>query len=169
MAVLITIFTIFTGTASVLGFLVVFFKDGASGIYRWVCAIGFGIAVLWSAYVLFVPGTSIEENVAGKVAYYRAASVDQKSDRLVIERGEVSFSGFGPFSIEFPQPFRDPPDVEVVNFRGYDADHVPIVERKTAQQVIFKRSTVGGSWPESMQVFRWIARGVPLEQAPPSK
>jgi hypothetical protein len=165
MAKIITIFTIVSGFASILGFVFVFFSDATSPIYRVLCVLGFGAAFFWSAYVLFVPGTSVETNVAGKIAYYRVAAAEKQSDMLIIQRGEVSFSGFGPISIEFPLPFRDVPDIEVINSGGYSDEYVPFVEKRTAHQVIFRRTSVGGSFtPEAMQIYRWVARGVPLDE-----
>jgi hypothetical protein len=165
MVTAVTIFTIFSGVASLLGFAFVFFGDVASPQYRNLCAVGFGLATIWSAYVLFVPGTSVETNVAGKIAYYRAATAEKQSDTRIIQRGEVSFSGFGPMAIEFPLPFRDLPDVEVINSGGYRNESVPFVEKRTAHQVIFRRGSVGGVLtPEGMQVYRWVARGVPLDE-----
>jgi hypothetical protein len=165
MATAITIFTILTGMASVLGFIFTFL-GGATDAYKTTCKIGFGIAAVWSAYILFVPGTSVEANVAGKIAYYHVASTEKQSDTLIIERGDVSFSGTGPISIEFPVPFRIPPEVEVVNSSGYREEYVPVIKKLTSHQVVFYRSTVGGSVPEAFQVYRWIARGVPLDEVP---
>jgi hypothetical protein len=165
MATAITIFTIVTGMASALGFVFAFY-GGVTPAYKTLCKIGFGLAVVWSAYILFVPGTAVEANVAGKIAYYHVASTEKQSDTLIIERGDVSFSGNGPLAIEFPVPFRSPPEVEVINSSGYDDRYVPVIRKLTSHQVVFYRSSTGGSVPEFFQVYRWVARGVPLDEAP---
>jgi hypothetical protein len=165
MATAITIFTIVTGTASVLGFVFAFYRE-VTPTYINLCKIGFGVAVVWSAYVLFIPGTSVENNVAQKIAYYHVASTEKQSDTLIIERGDVSFSGNGPLAIEFPVPFRDPPEVEVINSAGYSDEYVPKIKTRTGQQVVLYRTTTGGSVPEFLQGYRWVARGIPLDEVP---
>jgi hypothetical protein len=165
MATAITIFTIVTGTASVLGFVFAFYRD-VTPTYVLLCKIGFGVAIVWSVYVLFIPGTSVEKNVAQKIAYYHVASAEKQSDALIIERGDVSFSGTGPLAIEFPVPFRNPPDVEVINAGGYGDEYVPKVRTVTSQQVVLYRNTTGGSVPEFLQGYRWVARGIPLDEVP---
>src|ERR1700730_4276030 len=154
-------FTILTGAAPALGIVYVFF-GAVTPSYEWLCGWGFGVATLWSAWVLFIPGTFAEANVAGKITYYRNPAVERQSDTLVIQRGEICFPGFGPIAVEFPTPFRDAPKIEVINFRGYNQQKVPEVENVTAHQVTFKRKSVGGDYtPESQQVYRWIAPRFP--------
>jgi hypothetical protein len=169
MAKAITIFTILSGAASTLGFVFVFFGT-VTPIYKKLCTFGFGVAALWAAYVLFVPATSVESNVAGKISYYNNPSADRRSDTLLIQRGEISFSDFGPKAVEFPLPFRTVPDVEIINSGGYPEQSVPRIEKVTAHQVIFRRDSVGGTLiPEGMQVYHWVARGVPLDELVPKK
>ena len=169
MATFLTIFTIITGIASLLGFAFVFFGAVTTG-YNRLCAWSLVVAALWSVYILFVPNTAVEANVAGKIAYYKTPVIERESAVLVLQRGEISFSGFGPRSVEFPLPFLTPPRVEVINTNGYGEDNVPRVKEVTAHQVTFARSSSGGiGMPEGLQVYRWVARGTPLEMQAAAK
>jgi len=132
-----------------------------------LCAVGFALATAWSAYVLMVPGSTTERNVASKIAYYRFPSVDKKSQTLLIQRGSLTLFGVGPMSIEFSIPFRDAPEIEIINFMGYDQGAVPIVEQITAHYFeVGLQHMVELGFPPATQAreFRWIARGVPLEE-----
>jgi hypothetical protein len=82
----------------------------------------------------------------------------------MIQRGEFSFKGTGPYSIEFPQPFKDSPEVEIINRGGYDVTFLPRIDRKSPNQAIVRRDGYGGFPGEEFQKYRWVARGVPLEK-----
>lgn len=139
MVTTITIFTIITGTASFLGFLSIFF--GKSKRYKPLCYSLFFLAFLWSIYILFFPGTSVTQKVADKISFYKSPTIEQPSSTLIIQRGDFSISGFEPLSIEFPYPFKDIPQVEVINLKGYDKNYIPRVIEVTQHQAVFKSST----------------------------
>lgn len=162
----LVILTIFSGIASLLGFTFVFFGKMTSR-YKMLCAFGFALALIWSGYVLMVPGSATESNVASKIAFYRFPSVEKKSETLLIQRGSFTLTGLSPISIEYSVPFRDPPEVEVVNFRGYDPGAVPRVEISTAHHFdVGLQHMLALGFPPSIQnrEFRWVARGIPLEE-----
>lgn len=156
----ITIFTIITGTCSLLGFLYIFFTNKTS--YKKLCYVGFVLALAWSLYILFYP-THVTENVANKVEYYQEPNIEQINRNLIIQRGSFSVSGFNPTSVEFPHPFNEAPIVEIINYNGYQESLVPTVEKVTPHQVIFKKNSVSGL--EIFQNYRWVARGQPLKLA----
>ncbi|WP_295985230.1 hypothetical protein [uncultured Variovorax sp.] len=104
------------------------------------------------------------DNVAGKIAFYKVPTVERESKTVMVQRGEISFSGFGPKSVEFPAPFATAPAVEVININGYDDFNVPRVKAVTAHQLTFTRTSSGGlGVPEGLQTYRWVARGTPLD------
>jgi hypothetical protein len=160
----LTILTIFGSVASLLGFAFLFFGK-MTVRYKWICGISFGLATIWSAYVLLMPGSKTEINVASNIEYYRFPNIEKKSETLLIQRGKFSLFSFNPVSVEFLLPFRDSPEVEVVNFEGYDSSMVPHIQKVTPHQFeICLSQTVPGLPPASVQgrEFRWIARGIPL-------
>ena len=167
----LTILTIISGVASLLGFAFIFFGKVTLG-YKRICALCLGFAAIWSGYVLLVPGSDTETNVASK-AYYRLPSIERQSETLLIQRGAFVVSGFSPLAIEFPLPFRAAPEVEVINFWGYDPGEVPRIETITAHQVNLGRQhmlTMGfPATPTQPREFRWVARGVPLEEGSSKK
>lgn len=162
----LVVFTIISGLASLLGFAFVFFGR-VTLRYKILCAIGFALAAAWSGYILIVPGSATEKNVASKIEYYRFPSVEKKNQTLLIQRGSFTLFGLGPMSIEFSLPFRDPPEIEIINFRGYDPGTVPVVERVTANQFeigLQHMLTLGFPQAAQNREFRWVARGIPLEE-----
>jgi|SRR5208282_4691047 len=162
----LVLLTIFSDVASLLGFAFIFFGR-VTLKYKVLCAIGFALAATWSGYVLIVPGSATERNVASKIAYYRFPSVEKKSQTLLIQRGSFELFGVGPMSIEFSLPFRDPPEIEIINFNGYNPGDVPVVERTTAHQFqVGLQHMLALGFPQATQKreFRWIARGIPLEE-----
>jgi hypothetical protein len=74
----------------------------------------------------------------------RAPRIERESETVVVQRGEISSSGFGPVAIEFPVPFLGTPKVEVINLGGYSQSDVLRVEAVTPHQVVFRRSSSGG-------------------------
>jgi len=162
----LVVLTIFSGVASILGFAFVF-CGGLTRRYKMLCAFGFALAAIWAVYVLMVPGSAPENNVASKIAYYNFPSVENKNGTLLIQRGTFTYSGFSPFSIEYPKPFRDPPEIEIINFRGSDPGMVPQIEKTTTHQFeISRQHMLGRGFPPAVGAgeFRWVARGIPLEE-----
>ena len=157
----LTVFTIITGTASLLGFAFAFFGK-VTAKYKWLCAAFFVLAAIWSGYVLLVPGSTTESNVASKIAYFHFPSVERQSETLLIQRGEFTLSGLGPIGIEFMLPFRHPPEFELINFSGVGPEEVPHVEKVTAHQVVIDRQYGFPQAEGQNRKFRWVARGIPL-------
>ena len=160
------VFTIFSGFASLLGFAFIFF--GVVTIkYKILCAIGFLLAGVWAGYVLIVPNSTTEKNVTSKIAYYEYPSVERRSEILMIQRGSFALSGVGPMAIEFFLPFRDPPEIEIINFMGYNSGEVPLVKRVSAHQFeVSLLHLLERGFPQAGQnrIFKWVARGIPLEE-----
>ena len=158
MVIAIAVFTILTGTASLLGFLYIFI--GKNEFFKKLCAILFVFAFIWSGYILLYP-TSTVRNVAAKVILYKDPTIEQPSNNLVIQRGAFSIYGFEPQAVEFEHPFKDKPEVEVININGYSEQYIPRVLKVTPHQVVFKSSTSGGL--AFSRQYNWVARGTPLE------
>jgi hypothetical protein len=163
----LTLLTIISGVSSILGFAYIFFGK-VTFYFKILCMVIFVISIFWSIYVLLVPGSSTESNVASKFEYFRFPSVEKQSETLLIQRGKFTFSGTGPISIEFPLPFLNPPEVEVINFKGYDSGIIPRLEKVTANQVVvglqYKHLQGFPITPVQSIEFRWVARGIPLEE-----
>jgi len=103
----------------------------------------------------------LESNVQSKYRLYRAELIDEPSGQILIQGGQFSFAG-SDYAIEFPQPFKSIPFVEIINIRGYDISYVPRIKSRTLHQVVLVRTGFGGLIPEKYQVYRWVARGEPL-------
>jgi hypothetical protein len=155
-----TIFTIFSGVASLLGFAYIFFGSTTGG-YKRLCAWCLGLAGVWSGYVALVPASTVERNVAAKISYYRAPIHNDKYDLLLVQKGEVELSeGCTPVEVQFSVPFREAPKVEVIDFKGYgDAPGV----KATPFKAEFYRVGVG-CFPHKAGVYRWTAIGPSLEE-----
>lgn len=160
------IFTIFTGIASMLGFGFVFFGK-VTLRYKILCFIGFAIAAVWSGYVLIIPGSVTEKNVASKLSYYRFPNIEKKNQTLLIQRGTFTLSGLSSMSVEFSLPFQELPEVEIINFKAYDPGEIPVIEKTTAHQfVVGLQHMLAKGFPLAIKdrEFRWVARGIPLEE-----
>ena len=150
LAKFLTIFSLAAGAASIAGFYLAL-KLGYTG---YALAIVFGVAILSSIYLLIIPDTALERNVASKVARFTLPS---SSDEILIQRGEVSI-GYGPTAVEFYEPFAERPMVEIVNHLGHIVGEPTVVA--TPHQAVFRLPSPGYPMP---QVWRWIARGKPLK------
>lgn len=159
MDVVLTIFTIISGTASILGFLYLYL--GKTERFKKVSAMLFALAFSWSLYVLLYPSSTVN-NVAGKFGVYKQPMSEDASGNIVIQRGTFTINQSSPKAVEFEFPYVSPPAVEVINMNGYDNAYVPKVVRVTAHQVVFERDAYSGLIP--MSTFGWIARGVELER-----
>ncbi|QIZ76461.1 hypothetical protein [Ferrimonas lipolytica] len=160
MLTFITIFTIITGTASLLGFIYIFW--GLNEQYKTTCKYIFSLAFIWSAYILFFP-SSIVENVAGNISFYQSPTIENPSKNLIIQRGEFSVSENEPVAIEFPFPFKEAPKVEIINTNAHKENFIPNIKKITAHQVVFQSSSYGGF--ALYRTYKWVARGIPLESA----
>ena len=158
---MMTAITIFTGTASILGFIYIYFFSHAPLSYKKISGALFVLATLWSAYILIVPESSIVNNVSNKLAYYQTPTSEMVNDRLLIQRGSFSLSGLEALAIEFQHPFLNAPKVEVININGNNGDFVPEIRRVTPHQVTFKSKAAGGL--TFSRSYNWVARGIPLK------
>ncbi|MFN1535708.1 hypothetical protein [Vibrio jasicida] len=156
MSTFLAIFNVIAGMASILGLFYIFMSEDRVK-FKPVAYIGFGIALLISGYILFVPGSYFENSVKSKVLTYSK----EESDSILVQRGEVSFGGLREYEVMFPEPFKSTPEVEMVNVNGYD--HGPYIQSATPFKIVLKRSSSGPTLiPESFQTFIWVARGEPM-------
>ena len=158
MATFLAIFSILSGTASILGLIHVL--NGESEIEFKKITIGaFVFAGIVSLYMLIIPGTYFENSVRSKLQRYSKKGANS----ILIQQGEFSFSGIKTYAVKFPEPFSKAPEVEIINVNGYH--HAPEVEKVTQFQVVFRRRGDGPSlMPQSFQNFIWIAKGDPLNK-----
>ncbi|HCE5295656.1 TPA: hypothetical protein NG614_000055 [Vibrio parahaemolyticus] len=156
MATFLAVFSIISGTASVLGLYHVFKGENQIKFKR-VTIGSFVFAILVSLYIIFVPGNYFENSVKSKIQHYSKSS----SDSIMVQKGEFSYGGTKPYAIMFPEPFSQPPTVEIINVNGYDDQ--PYVSETTEFQVIVDRSRISAGFiPQSMRTFIWVAKGEPL-------
>ncbi|QTH71135.1 hypothetical protein [Pseudoalteromonas xiamenensis] len=158
MATFLAIFSILSGTASILG-LVHVLKGETEIEFKNITIGAFLLAGAVSLYILFIPGTYFENSVSSKLQRYSK----EGAESILIQQGDFSFDGMKEYAVKFPEPFSKTPLVEIINVNGYK--YAPYVERVTQFQVVFKRSSDGPSWtPQSFQNFIWIAKGDPLNK-----
>lgn len=158
MATFLSIFSIISGTASILGFIHIL-KVNKPIEFKKLSIIAFILAGLVSIYILIIPGTYFENTVNSKIQRYSK----KQGDSILIQQGDFSFGGMRSYAIKFPEPFSKSPTVEIININGYD--HVPHVENVTPFQFVVNRSSSGSSWiPQSFQNFIWIAKGDSLKK-----
>lgn len=161
----ITILTIFSGVASLLGFAYIFFGSRTAA-YKRLCACFLGLAAVWSGYVALVPGSATERNVAAKIAYYQLPSSPNEKNLLLVQNGDLSYvGGCSPVEVQFPVPFSEAPKVELVNFKGYESYLAPEVGVVTPFKVEFVSGGIGCPpvLPE-IRTYRWIAAGPALNE-----
>ena len=156
----LTIFNLIAGGASIVG-LYIATNSPQDPLLMYIFIGVFGIAILLSGYILFIPNTKLERNVASKVIKYRTPSSEESKSILSIQRGEFTINQWGPTAVEFYEPFVSPPQVEVINDRGYDTV-TPSVTRVTEHHAVFKRESI--SAPGQSENYRWVARGTCLEK-----
>jgi len=162
MAKFILILTILSSFASILGFLFIQIIPDQRKIHKRIMIVVFIICVLLSVYTLLVPGTFLEQNVKNKLVYYSSNTDYEEVNDILVQKGKFRIDGFNPLSVEFEKPFAEIPEVEIINYRGFNEDYVPFIKRVTTNQVIFKNGSVGGWGPKT---FRWVAKGKPLYPA----
>lgn len=156
MATFLAVFSILSGTASLMGLLHVL-KNEVDIKFKKTTISSFAIATLVSIYIIIVPGTYVENMVQSKLQHY----TQEGGDTVLIQKGGFSWGGTDPYSIMFPEPYMSPPKVEVINVNGYY--HKPYVRRTTKHQVIFDRGGSGGDLiPQRFQSFTWVAEGTPM-------
>ncbi|MCX6830139.1 MAG: hypothetical protein NT002_12815 [candidate division Zixibacteria bacterium] len=150
----ITIFSLFAGAAS-MGGLYVTLKGPQD---FWIMIFLFGISLAVSIYVLFVPNTKFEQNVASKIRKYRYPGISFGEQEVGIQKGDFSILQNGPAVVEFEVPFAEVPSFEIINFKG-NGDPQPVVECLTPHQAVIRRNR-SGSYVRSE--YRWVARGLTL-------
>jgi hypothetical protein len=152
----LTVFNIVASAASIVG-LYVTLTDANRGS---IIALVFLLSLPLSFYVLLVPNSTIERNVRSKIMTFENPELNQESDEIIIQRGEFTVSGHASVGVEFYTPFRVPPEVVVINSRGYSPP-LPSVDKVTTEHASFKS---GSSAPFAKQTFVWVARGIPLKR-----
>lgn len=116
------------------------------------------------AYLLLVPSSALERNVASKVRPPVALYTDPSTpgQQVEIQRGEFRAAGTDDVSIEFHRPFAVAPSVEVVDiYHNMDKPEV-ISSGVTSFQATFSRGSYSPSNERAYYV--WIATGVPLKR-----
>ena len=88
MATFLAIFSVLSGTASILGLINVFAGDQKLK-FKKLTFFAFIIAALISAYILIVPGNYFENTVKSKIQYYTKES----SNKILMQKGEFSRMG----------------------------------------------------------------------------
>ena len=160
MATTLAIITVLSGVASIAG-LIVAWKGKTEKVRRSIKVL-FGAAILFSVYMLFIPGSAPVENVESKIRYY---SKQQDSDTL-IQEGTFSFGGQGPYAIQYPIPYAKTPIVRVVNINGYVGPDVPSVSRTTNHFFELKRhgstAAIRSPLPHFLQGYKWVSEGKPF-------
>jgi len=155
---IISVFTIASGTASIIGLILQIYSEVKlvpTGVLTGIFVVG----VILSIYVLFVPGSSIQENVRSKVEYFRREQVDvEKVGDMLVQRGTITLSGFNSRGIEFPVPFKNKPSVELLDPAG--SDEMVEVVTVTPHHFVVRRP---GGRVFGRFTYRWIARGEPLQ------
>jgi hypothetical protein len=156
----ILILSVLSCATSSGGFAVQYF--GKTDNIKKLIGMIFSVAALFSCYILFVPGNKIYENVESKIRYY---SVTSKND-VLIQEGNFSFSGSGPYTIQFNEPYLERPKVHILNPNNYDESEIPRMEKATNQFFEVKRYGSSGLEfvPTFLQEYKWIAQGKPLKK-----
>src|SRR4051812_45008211 len=111
---LLTIFNIIAGTSSILGVVAVYVVTPTALPYAFTLPL-YIVTLIFSVYVLFVPGSKPEQNVRSKLQRYINPEDADPTKDLSIQRGEFTVTGFNPVSAEFDGAFKPPPAVEIVN------------------------------------------------------
>lgn len=149
---IIAVFNLVASAVSISGFLLVI---QASSFERWM-AIPFGLAFLMSCYVLFVPNTNIEKNVAAKLRHFEGVEAGSMSTE---QTGEFSILDDGPTRIKFHIPFSSPPQVEVFHSSGKSGP-LPTVSNVTVTGAQFRLHTYTTGFTKK---FQWVAFGPALK------
>ena len=159
MVTFITIFNFVAGACSILGLLYLYYVKNNS-LFNGISVVIFTFTLLVCLYILFVPTSFLTENVRHKVNYFRKPVSVEMSSGLLIQKGELRFSGLGPVAVEFDPPYFESPVVEVINIDGYKDEATPKVIKRTPHQVQFSRDE--DFFGSGFARYIWVARGVPL-------
>ncbi len=154
----IAILSVISGSASIAGLLIELF--GKKGKMRSVLVAMFVLAVSFSVYILIFPGSNVVKNVKNKINYYSK----QVSDDTLIQEGTFSFSGYGPYSVQFYEPYKEAPTIYLINENGYKEIEIPTVEYVSNHYFKVKRhgSTGLELTPMMFQTYKWVAEGRPF-------
>ena len=154
----IAIISVISGSASVGGLICEFY--GKTDRVKSYLKVMFGAVFLFSLYILFIPGNTVIDNVSDKIRYYSK----EVSDDTLIQEGTFSYSGRGPFSIKFNEPYKERPKVLIINENGYEELEIPIVEMISNHYFDVKRYGSAGMefTPRFLQTYRWVAEGKPF-------
>jgi hypothetical protein len=157
MAIVLTIISIISGAASIISLLLQLFSNSrGSKIASSMLAI---FAIIFSFYMLVIPGSAPVEKVSSKFRYFQKL---RENDTL-IQQGTFSFSGQKVYTIEFEEPYKNIPKVDVLNIHGYANGDVPLVDNVTNLFFQVRRwGSSRGDWiPTGLQEYKWVAEGTP--------
>ncbi len=152
MSKVLAMFNLIASAASLVG-LAYAVQLGSANI---VMVVTFGVALLLAIYVLLVPGNPLERNTAAKLELFRN---ERTGDEVMVQRGIFAIHEGGPATVQFFQPFAEPPKVEVL-YAGRNKGRLPHVSNVTTVHVEFSRLGWGG---DDQNTFAWVATGKPLE------
>ena len=116
-AKVLAIFNLLAGAASLAGLWLILPSDS---VHPALIAI-FAVTLLLVLYVLLVPGSAVEQNVAAKLERFRK---EETGEGLVVQRGTFTIREYGPVTVEFYQPFaRDGPSCAVGHADAHRASY----------------------------------------------
>jgi len=156
MAKFLAVFNVVAGGASVIGLYVTLLTPYNST----VLAVLFALTLALCVYVLFVPGNRLESNVESHMRTFREPGT---GNVVAVQRGEFKTKGRDIFPVEFPQPFTEPPTVELVKLGGHEDVRLR-VRRVTELMFEVENPTMVLSHYESK--YRWLAKGSVLQSLP---
>jgi hypothetical protein len=152
---LLTVLNILAGGASIAGFILTFRR----GDFDFTLGSIFAFTLALVFYVLFVPGNRLERNVRAKVELYDPIG---DWENLIIQRGEIEIETDGSStSVEFYEPFAEPPKVELIFIKGNQQlkSEIALV---TNHQFVLGHSV--NRWPKEKAFYKWVASGFPLKK-----
>ena len=142
------------------------FKGTSSASAKFSLAVAFALSFLLAGYVLLVPANLLVGNV--KLRIYNLKKSTFANGILVAQEGEETIYGPGPLSVRFPVPFKEPPEVELINFLGDPEDIFPRVVKTTRFQFIVEREQFRVYSEDESEYypdkFKWIATGAIMEE-----
>lgn len=157
MAKFITVISVISSVASILGFVYIYLpKKSQRKKFNKIVFTTFSVTLLFSIYLLFGPTTFLEKNIESKITYYVE---DKNEENILIEEGEFIYTGMGEQSITYYIPYKNTPSVEIINMNGYNG--APTINKVTENQFIVSRNFTTG---QSNEKYKWIARGKPLKE-----
>ena len=134
-------------------------RKGSKGEWYPIVKAGSVFPELVKAGILFKPKPSRLLRPASRVPLHTQPPAERlpvaiEAPDQAIQAGEFHVSDFEFVSVDFAEPFAAPPQVEIINNRGYR--YLPVVVDVTERQVVFQW---GIKPPARPQTYQWLARG----------